>query len=116
MARPATGEPGSEERLLRPIAVACLTLPTGVQPAIVGAMVRPALTLREAEALVVALKQAEARGDFGLVAARVPELEQAIALLMDLNHRLASSDPANALVASLQYLGRLLRQRHQRSP
>jgi len=77
-------------------------------------MVRSALTLREAEALVVVLEQAEARGESDSLADRMPELEEAIAFLMDLNRRLAGQDPANALVASLQYRARLLRKRHHR--
>ena len=74
-------------------------------------MVKPALSLAEAESIVVELEQAEARGDAACVASRMRELEEAIAFLMELNHRLAGNDRANALVASLQLRARKLRER-----
>ena len=75
-------------------------------------MVKAALSLAEAESIVVGLEQAEARGDAALVGSRMRELEEAIAFLMDLNYRLAGNDKANALVASLQLRARQMRERH----
>lgn len=72
-------------------------------------MVQPALSLPEAECLVIELEQAEANGDAAAVTARKDELEDAIAFLMGLNLRLAGNDKANALVASLQLRARKLR-------
>ncbi|MCY2926105.1 MAG: hypothetical protein NT031_11805 [Planctomycetota bacterium] len=74
-------------------------------------MVEPALSIQEAEALVIELERAEARGDAAAVKARMDELEEAIAFLMGLNLRLAGNDKANALVASLQLRARKLRER-----
>jgi hypothetical protein len=76
-------------------------------------MVAKALDLWDAEALVLALEAAEARGDAALVAGRIKGLEEAIASLMNLNFRLAGDDKANALVASLQLRARKLRERHK---
>jgi hypothetical protein len=74
------------------------------------------MTVRQAEVLVLDLDQAEGRGDSAFVNARMASIEEAIAFLMDLNHRLAGRDPANAPVASLQYQARLIRQRSHEGP
>ena len=50
------------------------------------------------------------------MASQMAELEKAIEYLMTLNCRLAGNDKANALVASLQYRARKLRDRHRPKP
>jgi hypothetical protein len=55
----------------------------------------------------------EADGDGAIVASRMPEIEEAIAFLMDVNYRLAGTGAANALVASLPLRARELRERHR---
>ncbi|MCY2924474.1 MAG: hypothetical protein NT031_03395 [Planctomycetota bacterium] len=77
-------------------------------------MVKPALSLPEAERLVIELEQAEARGDAAAATGRMDELEEAIGFLMGLNLRLAGNNNANAAVASLQLRARTLRERTKR--
>jgi BioD-like phosphotransacetylase family protein len=76
-------------------------------------MVAKAPDLRDAEALIVEMEAAEARGNATFVVERMMALEEAIAFLMGLNFRLAGNDKANALVASLQLRARELRERHK---
>lgn len=76
-------------------------------------MVKQAQPLQDAEALVVELESAQARGDTASTAGRMQELEEAIAYLMDLNFKLAGNDKANALVASLQLRARKIREKNR---
>jgi hypothetical protein len=68
-------------------------------------MVKPALTLQDAEVLVNELDRADAAG----ASRRMPELEEAIEFLMRLNFHLAGNGKPNALIAF-----RLLRRRKVR--
>lgn len=76
-------------------------------------MVRGVQPIREAEALIIGLEDAERQGKHGFVADRMKNLEQAITFLMELNYRLAGNEAANALAAPLQYRARLLQDRHR---